>query len=187
MLPSEWVSRFASLVPATAAVLDLACGGGRHGRMFLEKGYRVVFLDRQTQDVADLSGQAEVITTDLEDGSGWPLQGRAFAGIVVTNYLHRPLFPHVLENLMPGGVLIYETFAAGNEAFGRPRNPDHLLQAGELLSVAIAGGLHIVAYEHGLENRTSAPRMIQRLCAVRPPLGSSVAIGFALNTSQTRI
>lgn len=156
---SPWVCRFASLVRAGGPVLDLACGGGRHARLFLERGHPVTALDH------DVSGTeapgAELVRADLEDGSPWPLPGRQFAAIVVTNYLWRPLFPALLAALEPGGVLLVETFAAGNEAFGRPRSPDHLLQRGELLRQA--AGLMVVAYEDGIvENRA----VVQRLCAV---------------------
>lgn len=157
--PSPWVHRFAPLVRTGGPVLDLACGGGRHARLFLERGHPVTALDR------DVSGTeapgAELVAADLEDGSPWPLPGRAFAGIVVTNYLWRPLFPALATALEPGGVLIYETFAAGNEAFGRPRNPEHLLRRGELLT--LADGLSVAAYEDGIiEGRA----VIQRICAI---------------------
>jgi len=86
--------------------------------------------------------------------------------VVVTNYLHRPLFPHLLAALAPGGILIYETFAAGNERYGRPSNPDFLLAPGELLEVA-RGRLQIVAYE-ALDVSVPAPASVQRLCALAP-------------------
>lgn len=166
LLPaSPWVTRFASLVAPGAAVLDLACGGGRHGRVFLRTGHPVTLVDKDTSAVADLP--AEVITVDLEDGSPWPLSGRRFGGIVVTNYLYRPRLPALMENLANGGVLIYETFGSGNEAYGRPRNPDHLLKAGELLELARAHDLTVTAYEHGLVQRDSEKRVVQRICAVR--------------------
>ena len=165
--PSPWVVRFAPLVPANGMVLDLACGNGRHARHFLARGHAVLAVDRNIEAVADLADndQAEVIRTDLEDGTGWPLEERQFAGIVVVNYLHRPLFPHLLAALAPGGVLIYETFARGNERFYRPRNPDHLLRSGELLEW-LRGRCQIVGYEHGLVETGPLPGIIQRVCAV---------------------
>ena len=160
--PSPWVVRFAPLVTAGGAVLDLACGGGRHSRLFLDRGHPVTALDRDVAQ-AVLAEGAERIAADLEDGSDWPLPGRRFAGIVVTNYLWRPLFAHIRAALAPGGVLIYETFAHGNAVHGSPRNPDCLLAAGELLR--LAQGLTVVAYENGDTGRS----VVQRLCAVDAP------------------
>ena len=130
-VPSAWIERFAPLVRSGGAVLDLACGGGRHSRLFLDRGHPVTALDRDIAQ-AHLADGAEMIEADLENGSPWPLAGRRFAAVVVANYLWRPLFPQLLDSLDAGGVLLYETFALGNEAFGRPRNPDHLLERGEL-------------------------------------------------------
>ncbi len=163
MTPSPWVRRFAPLVAAGGSVLDLACGGGRHTRLFLDRGHPVTAVDRVVEHVGDLEGRAEIVAADLEDGSPWPLPGRRFAGVVVTNYLYRPLFPALLEAVDEGGVLIYETFARGNEAYSRPRNPDHLLATDELLTL-VAGRLQVVAFEQGL---TPRPSVVQRLCAVR--------------------
>jgi len=143
-------------------VLDLAAGGGRHTRLFLERGHAVTAIDRDTSRVA---ARATIVTADLE-ADPWPLGEARFAGIVVTNYLYRPLFPAILAALAPDGVLIYETFASGNARFGRPSNPDFLLRHGELLAVAAAGGLHVLAYED-LEVSEPKPACVQRLCATR--------------------
>lgn len=160
MTPSPWVTRFAALVRLGGPVLDVACGGGRHSRLFLARGHAVTGLDRDISHT-DAPG-AELVAADLEDGSPWPLPGRSFAAVVVTNYLWRPLFPSLLAALAEDGVLIYETFAQGNERFGSPRNPDFLLARGELLDRA--AGLTVVAYEDGVvENRA----VVQRICAVR--------------------
>jgi SAM-dependent methyltransferase len=164
-LVSAWVARFAPLVPKTAPVLDLACGSGRHLRHFAGRGHAVTGVDIDLQGVGDLAGTAgiEIVAADIEAGP-WPFAGRRFAGIVVTNYLHRPLLPVLADALAPGGVLIYETFAQGHQRFGRPSTPAHLLRAGELLQ-AVAGRLQVVAYEHG---EVASPRaaVVQRLCAV---------------------
>ena len=160
--PSPWVVRFAPLVAAGGAVLDLACGGGRHSRLFLDRGHPVTAVDRDAAQ-AVLAEGAERIAADLEDGSGWPLPGRVFAAIVVTNYLWRPLFPSIRAALAPGGVLLYETFAHGNAAYGRPRTPDFLLQPGEL--PRLCGGLTVVAFEDG----DTGGAVIQRICAVNGP------------------
>ena len=173
---SAWVRRFAPLVPAGGAVLDLAAGGGRHGRYFLGLGHPVVAVDRETAAMADLAQEAsaaasaEVIEADLETvagpfAQGGPLAGRTFAGIVVVNYLYRPLMDGILAALEDGGVLIYETFARGNERFQKPRNPDHLLKSGELLRL-VEGRLQVVAYEHGIDETADIPGVKQRLCAV---------------------
>lgn len=172
--PSLWVRRFASLIPAGGVVLDLACGGGRHSRHLLDGGYKVVALDRTTEPVADLRSNpaCEVIEADLESGQpvfsgNGPLAGRCFDGVVVVNYLHRDLFPALIAALAPGGVLIYETFARGNEVYTRPRNPDHLLRSGELLKLAV-DDLQVVAFEHGIVETGPLPGVIQRICAVKP-------------------
>jgi len=170
--PSPWVVRFAPLIRSGGDVLDLACGGGRHGRYLLSHGHKVSLLDRDTSAVADLRGQtdAQVIEADLEQGDeifsgSGPLSGRRFDAIVVVNYLYRPLLGDMLGALKDGGVLIYETFARGNERFTRPRNPDHLLKSGELIET-VAGKMQVVAYEHGIIEKGPIPGVIQRICAV---------------------
>lgn len=163
---SGWVRRFAGLVAPGGSVLDIACGGGRHARLFLRHGHAVTGVDRSLDGVRDLAGRPdfEPVPADLEDGSPWPLPGRRFDAVMVTNYLHRPLLPRLPGLLAAGGVLIYETFAVGNEAHGRPRNPDFLLRPGELIA-ALGDALTVVAYEHGLIHRP-APAVVQRICAV---------------------
>jgi SAM-dependent methyltransferase len=162
--PSDWVTRFAPLVRPGGSVLDLAAGRGRHARYFLDRGHMVVALDRTVSYLDDIADQIEVIEADLEDGASWPLGERRFDGIVVVNYLYRPIFADLREALAPAGVLIYETFGVGNEAYGKPSNPNFLLAPGELLELA-HGALEVVAYECGLVERTSGPAVIQRICA----------------------
>ena len=161
---SVWVRRFAGLVEKPGPVLDLAAGGGRHTRYFKDLGYHVTALDRDTAALA--GADIEVIAADLEDGSPWPLGAREFAGIVVTNYLHRPLFPFLATALKPHGILIYETFGAGNERFGKPSNPNFLLQPGELLQVALRYELAVLAYECG-ELTEPKRAVVQRMVAQR--------------------
>ena len=173
---SDWVRRFAPLV-GEGEVLDLACGGGRHARHFAERGHRVLALDR---DLGALTATpAENIVTmqfDLEDGvSEWPFAAGRFAGIVVTNYLHRPLFSHLASSLAADGVLIYETFAIGNAAFGKPSNPDFLLQEGELLALAASYKLRVIAYEEGV-SAFPKPAMVQRIVATGPAFPRSGAL-----------
>ena len=142
-------------------MLDLAAGSGRHTLFLADRGHAVTAVDRDAVAMRDLAGHAETVVADLESGP-WPLAGRSFDAVVVTNYLWRPLWPAILAALAPGGVLIYETFASGNETVGRPARPDFLLAPGELLRVA--AGLRIVAYEDGF---LRAPdRYVQRLVAV---------------------
>lgn len=157
--PSAWVERWATLVPK-GRVLDLACGAGRHSRLFLERGCEVIALDREPHVIPG----ARFIQADLEDGSPWPLPSERFQGIVVTNYLHRPLFGLLEQSLAPGGILIYETFMQGNERYGKPSNPAFLLQPGELWRAF--AGLQVIAFEQG-RVRQPKPAMIQRLCAAR--------------------
>jgi len=169
--PSDWVARFAALVPAGGSVLDVACGGGRHTRFFLERGHRVSAVDRDTGGVADLAGHdgLEIMECDLEAGGPLPFGGRTFDGVVVTNYLHRPILGDIVAAVGAGGVLFYETFALGQERFGRPHNPDFLLRPGELLDT-VRGLLRVVAYED-LTLEDPQPRAIQRIAAVRALTG----------------
>jgi SAM-dependent methyltransferase len=158
------VLRWAHLVER-GPVLDVASGAGRHAKLFAARGVEVVAVDRESQEICDV----EFVQADLEDGSPWPFAGRRFAGIVVTNYLHRPLFRLLSDSLDDGGVLIYETFMAGNERYGRPSNPDFLLRPGELLEAF--GALSVVAFEQGRVERPK-PAVVQRICAVRGDAGS---------------
>jgi SAM-dependent methyltransferase len=143
-------------------VLDLACGGGRHASHLAGLGHPVVAVDIDPPDgiLAGVTWRQ----CDLENGA-WPFAGQQFAGIVAVNYLHRPLFSAILQALAPGGVLIYETFALGQEQYGHPRNPDFLLLPRELLEL-VRGRLRVVAYEDVLESGPPPARR-QRLCAVR--------------------
>jgi SAM-dependent methyltransferase len=165
--PSPWVERYLEGIAQAGQVLDLACGSGRHARLLAGRGWPVLAVDR---DAAALDGLKEVpgVTTarlDLE-GDRWPLTGQSFAGIVVTNYLWRPRLPDLLALLAPGGVLIYETFMLGNEAYGKPANPEFLLRSGELREVARAAGLREIAFEEGY-TASPKPAMRQAICAVR--------------------
>lgn len=163
--PSPWIVQWAGLIAPGATVLDVAAGGGRHSRFFADRGHKVTALDRDTSALAPHPA-LEIIQADLEDGSPWPLPGRTFGAVIVTNYLHRPLFPALLDALAPGGVLLYETFMAGNERFGRPNNPEFLLKDGELLEL-VRGRLSVTAYEARM---ISEPKMamVQRIAARRP-------------------
>jgi SAM-dependent methyltransferase len=166
---STWVARWAPLIPPKGETLDLACGSGRHARLLAGLGHAVIALDRDAQALAAAEGEGIVtLRHDLEAaGAAWPFAPRSLAGIVVTNYLHRPLFGHLAAALAPDGVLIYETFARGNEVFGKPSNPDFLLMPGELLDLAARDGLRVLAYEDGVVARPK-PARVQRLCAVGP-------------------
>lgn len=172
--PSDWIRRFAPLVPPGARVLDLACGAGRHTRLFAQRGCNIVAIDREPLLDPELRSQAriDVRVGDLEQGH-WPLAGELFDAIVVTNYLHRPLFPHLLAALAPHGLLLYETFAAGNAAFGKPSRPDFLLAPRELLD-AFAPELRVIAFEDGYVE-TPRPAMVQRIAAIRPVAGADEA------------
>lgn len=177
--PSPWVRRFAPLIAAAPGgegrgwALDLACGGGRHTRLLLDHGICVVAIDRDISGLADLKARDDVVIVeaDLEapatEAHCLPIGDRHFDGVVVTNYLCRPLFPAILDAIKPGGILIYETFAAGNEEIRRPRNPDHLLKRGELLE-RVEGGFDVIAFEEGMV-RGPSPAVIQRICAAKKP------------------
>ena len=166
-MASLWVERFLPLITAGGSVLDLACGKGRHSLLLAERGYRVEAVDRDADALAAISARAPGIVTraaDLEGGP-WPYHGCVFDGIVVTNYLYRPLLPMLLNALDVNGVLIYETFMTGNEKFGKPANPAFLLRPGELLDV-VRRRLTVVAFEQG-EIAAPRPAVMQRLCATR--------------------
>lgn len=164
--PSPWIQRWTHLLPPQASVLDLACGPGRHLRWLQARGHRVTGVDRDAQALAGLQGLGELLCADIENGP-WPLPGRRFDAVLVTNYLWRPLWPALLDSVAPGGLLLYETFARGNEAFGKPSRPDFLLAPGELLQVC--AGWHVVAYEQGLLDQPD--RAVQRIAALRPDGG----------------
>jgi len=161
-LPSSWVLRWGAQV-TSGPVLDLACGSGRHARWFAVRGLPVVAVDRQPADLGDLPS-VEYVQADLEDGSPWPLGDRRFAAIVVTNYLHRPLFPRIAAALDKGGLLIYETFMVGHERYGRPTNPEFLLRPGELRDAF--SGLTVLAFEEG-EVNSPKPAVVQRMAALK--------------------
>jgi SAM-dependent methyltransferase len=175
--PSPWVARFSPLVPQ-GEVLDLACGGGRHARLLASLGHAVLAVDRDADALQRAAGPGiKVRQLDLEGGEElpcpWPFEEGVFAGIVVTNYLHRPLFAGILDSLAPGGVLIYETFALGNEVFGRPSSPRFLLRPGELLETVRAHGqnkgtaeLRVIAFEEGYVDLPK-PAMVQRICVLK--------------------
>ncbi|MDR3518519.1 MAG: SAM-dependent methyltransferase [Azospirillaceae bacterium] len=167
--PLPWIARFAPLVSAGGPVLDVACGAGRHLRLFRGRGHPVTGLDRDLAGLADLVGVAAVtlVACDLEDGGPWPLPGgRQFAAVVVTNYLYRPLFPVLLRAVAPGGWLLYQTFARGQERRGRPANPDFLLGADELFD-QVRAVLTVVAFEQGV---SATGAVVQRVAARRAAL-----------------
>jgi SAM-dependent methyltransferase len=148
-------------------VLDLACGSGRHARFLAGKGYAVHAVDRDAAAIDSLRGAERISAAQCDlEGADWPLAGRSFAGIVVTNYLWRPRLPDVLALLAPGGVLIYETFMLGNEAYGKPSNPEFLLRPGELREIVAAAGIREIAFEEGYA-ASPKPAMRQAICAVR--------------------
>lgn len=179
LAPSLWVQRWSHLAVPGTTVLDVACGAGRHLRWFAQQGHPVLGLDRDgqalqaaRQAVRDVAPQAQAhwLQADIENGP-WPLGGQRFGAVVVTNYLWRPLLPALLDAVGPGGVLLYETFAAGNETVGRPARPDFLLQPGELLRTC--AGLRIVAFEDGFLEEPA--RFVQRVAAVREIPGAAPA------------
>ena len=177
--PSLWVQRWAHVIPKNSTVLDVACGRGRHMRYLAQQGHAVVGIDRDAQAIAEVVGLGEAIEADIENAD-WPLTNRQFGAVVVTNYLWRPLWPHILSSLAPGGVLIYETFAAGNETVGKPSRPDFLLQPGELLWRC--GDFHVLAYEHGF--LAHPKRFVQRIVAVNAKSASGSVQQFPLSPSQ---
>ena len=165
--PSPWVRRWTPLVIPGATVLDVACGSGRHLAWFLKRGHAVTGVDRDIQAAKIACPTAHLIEADIE-ANPWPLS-QTFGAVVVTNYLWRPVLPAITQSVAPGGVLLYETFAAGNAVFGRPSRPDFLLEAEELL--AACKDFTVVAYENGTLD--DPMRCVQRIAAVRKPLVKS--------------
>ena len=161
-LISPWVARWAPELAQACRVLDVACGQGRHARWLAGHGFEVWAVDRDVP--AELSGGIVFTQADIESGP-WPYGGQQFDGVLVTNYLHRPLFPALLAAVPPGGLLIYETFAMGNERYGRPSRPEFLLQPGELLEV-VRGSMTVLGYEHGVVSLPK-PAVVQRIAARR--------------------
>lgn len=162
LAPSPWIVRWSHLVPPHGSVLDVACGAGRHLRWFHECGHPVCGVDRSAEAIDAVAGLGRAVLADIENGP-WPFPSETFDAVIVTNYLWRPRLPDIVAAVAPGGVLLYETFAAGNATVGKPARPDFLLAPGELL-IACAG-LRVVAYEDGF---LDAPeRFVQRIAAVR--------------------
>lgn len=169
--PSQWLTRWAHLIAPQGRVLDVACGAGRHLAFLAGQGHRVTGVDMDVQAARAQVPQAQLLQADLEDAP-WPAAQlpTPFDAVLVFNYLWRPLWPQLLASLAPGGVLLYETFGAGQEQLGRPRRPEFLLQAGELLQ--LCQGLQVVAYEHGLAQEPA--RVVQRIAAIRPLAGAAL-------------
>lgn len=164
--PSAWLTRFTHLIPS-GEVLDLASGAGRHSRWLAEQGHPVLAVDRNADALALAAGEGiQTQQVDLESGKEWPFAANRFAGVVVVNYLHRPLWAKMIASLALDGILIYETFALGNEQFGKPSKPDFLLRHGELLEIAAQYGLQVIAYENGYTEHPK-PAMVQRICAIK--------------------
>lgn len=185
---SRWVRRFAGLIPPQSKVLDLACGGGRHARYAASLGHSVLAVDKDISALRSPSSQnIHCLSFDLELSNSashpdWPLVPNQFGGIIVTNYLHRPLMRDLLLSLCVGGVLIYETFAQDNGLFGKPSSPDFLLLPGELLRLAASTPeFHVIAFEDGFVSDPK-PAMVQRICLIRGPLGLPESRG--LDTHQ---
>ena len=170
LAPSPWIVRWSHLVPAGGTVLDVACGSGRHMRWFSERAHRVCGVDRSREAIDAVAGLGEAVLADIEQGR-WPFTGRSFDAVIVTNYLWRARLPDIVAAVAPGGVLLYETFAAGNETVGKPARADFLLAPGELL--AACAGLRVVAYEDGF--LPSPDRFVQRIAAVREAAAPSGA------------
>jgi len=166
--PSKWVQRFLPGIKQSGSILDVACGAGRHMRLALELGYTVTGIDKDLSQVEDLAARKDVglVEADLESGRAFPLKDMAYDGVIVTNYLWRPILGDIIGCVADDGVLIYETFAQGHERHGKPCNPDFLLCANELLEAALPR-LFVVAYEHGLRGGV-APKIVQRIAACGP-------------------
>jgi len=176
--PSDWIRRWSHLVPPGGSVLDVACGQGRHMRWFFKRNHPVTGVDKAQEAIELIASMGQAICADIEAGP-WPMPGRRFDCVVVTNYLWRPLLPTLVDSVASGGVLLYETFAQGNETVGRPARAEFLLRPGELLQAC--QGLRVVAYEDGFLDEPA--RFMQRIAAVRAPLPSSGPLRMPLHHS----
>ena len=190
--PSNWVCRFLPLIAKNnGPVLDLACGGGRHTRLLLDAGFEVWSLDKDLSLLEPLSLlgahcfqydlEAKPVGDEIGDKENWPFETNIFSAIIVTNYLYRPLLSNLTLSLKDDGILIYETFAKGNEVYGRPKNPEFLLQAGELIEYYLSQAMpnrknHCIAYEHGYIAQPR-PAVVQRICL------RSVSVASLLDSS----
>ena len=191
---STWVSRFLPLAAKNnGPVLDLACGSGRHTRLMLDAGYEVWALDKDASLLEPLAligarcfqHDLEILQGAMDGKASWPFEANTFSTIIVTNYLYRPVLSKITESLKDGGILIYETFAAGNEAYGSPRNPDFLLQPGELIEYYLSQAMperknHCIAYEHG-HIVHPRPAVVQRICL------RSVSVTSMIDTSSDHL
>jgi len=173
--PSDWVVRWTPLAAPQGTVLDVACGAGRHMAWFAEQGFRVTGIDRNPAAATAANAFGQVVVVDIENAA-WPLLYKAmplqFDVLVVTNYLWRALFPTLLASVKPGGVLLYETFALGNETVGKPSRPDFLLCPGELLQ--LCQGFRVVAFEDGFVDAPA--RFVQRIAAIAPGAPASQGV-----------
>jgi SAM-dependent methyltransferase len=166
LAPSPWIVRHAHLIARRARILDLACGHGRHARIFAQRGAQVLAVDRDAEALAAINGLAGITTRQIDlESSDWPFATERFDAIVVTNYLHRPRLPHIVACVADDGVLLYETFARGNEAYGRPSNPAFLLEPGELLA-AVRGRLSVVEFAQGVIVSDGRRAVVQHIAAV---------------------
>ena len=174
--PSDWLRRWQHLIPAGGKVLDVACGQGRHMQWLHARGFQMVGIDRQPEAIARVAAWGEALLADIESGP-WPLGQRTFDAVLVTNYLWRPLWPQLMDSLAPGGLIIYETFAVGQETIGKPSRADFLLQPGELLK--LCQGLRVLAFEDGY--LPQPPRFVQRIVARRERSNDKFPVRLALS------
>jgi SAM-dependent methyltransferase len=166
--PSAWVIKWLPFIRRGGRVLDYASGSGRHARLACEAGHDVLAVDRDSRALSSMQSTGiDTWPVDLEHGR-LPFGAERFEAIICTNYLFRPRLDLMASWLAPGGLLIYETFARGNARYGRPANPDFLLQPGELAGLAWRCGLHLLAFEDGYV-ATPRPARLQRMVALAPP------------------
>ena len=171
LVPSHWIMQQAKGWPNGAKLLDFAAGRGRHSCALSNTfpgRFNILAADNNRPALKALAAKCpsvKTLHTDLENMNIWPFEEDNFDVVLVTNYLFRPRLPALFRLVGKGGFLAYETFADGNAAYGRPKNPNFLLNEGEL-PASLTDDFLILDYFHGKIDQPR-PAIIQRLAARR--------------------
>ena len=160
---SNWV-RFCMHKTSTrkGLALDLACGKGRHSLYLSSLGFSVISVDYNEENLNCFKGKnITKLNKDIENKKNWPLKKIKFDLIIVTNFLNRSIFPLITKSIKKGGYLIYETFGEGHQKFGKPKNPDFILNSKELLT--LCSSMELIVYEEVLSINPSYKSIKHRI------------------------